>query len=393
MKVIVVVQGRFHAFDLARELTQRGALARLFTSYPKYKAAEFGVRRHFVSTVISNEIMARLWNKMPGRWRGGHNAQYYLAERFDRIVAGRLFWADILVGWSGCSLHTMHQAKRMGMITILERGSAHMLEQQKLLHDEYDMLGLSYRETHPGIVEKELLEYELADYIAIPSQFVKQSFQKYGISEKKLICNPYGVDLDHFFPATKHDNVFRIIHCGAISIRKGVQYLVRAFVELNLKNCELWLVGSITPEMAPWIKKYSRNNIVLHGPKPQNELSQYYSQCDVFCVASIEEGLAMVILQAMACGLPVICTTNSGGCDVVRNHREGFIVPIRDVNAIKENILWCYENREQCQAMGRAAQHRAQQGFTWADYGCRALENYKTISRNAQPADGFINPK
>ena len=66
----------------------------------------------------------------------------------------------------------------------------------------------------------------------------------------------------------------------------------------------------------------------------------------------------MVQAQAMACGLPVICTTNTGGADLVREGRDGFILPIRDVEAIKEKILYFYENPEACTAMGESARSR-----------------------------------
>jgi len=71
----------------------------------------------------------------------------------------------------------------------------------------------------------------------------------------------------------------------------------------------------------------------------------------------------------MACGLPVICTTNTGGEDIVREAVDGFIIPICDVEALKARILWCYENPERCREMGRAARERVARGFTWADYG------------------------
>ena len=103
------------------------------------------------------------------------------------------------------------------------------------------------------------------------------------------------------------------------------------------------------------------------------------SQGSVFCLASIEEGLAMVQPMAMACGLPVICTTNTGGADIVREGRDGFIVPIRDVDALKEKILYFYEHPDACRAMGESARLRVQAGFSWADYGNKMIAAYQKL--------------
>ena len=87
----------------------------------------------------------------------------------------------------------------------------------------------------------------------------------------------------------------------------------------------------------------------------------------------------MVQLQAMACGLPVICTTNTGGEDIIRNGKEGFVVPIRDVEALKEKILYLYNNPEKCKRMGYNAKKMVRENFTWDYYGDRIIKKYKEI--------------
>jgi glycosyltransferase involved in cell wall biosynthesis len=148
---------------------------------------------------------------------------------------------------------------------------------------------------------------------------------------------------------------------------------------LKLKDAELWLIGSLTDEIKPFLRQFSSSTIVHKGPFPEKNLYQYYSQASVFCLASIEEGFGMVQAQAMACGLPVICTTHTGAADMVRDGRDGFIVPSRDVTAIKEKILYCYENPEACRVMGESARRRVQAGFSWSDYGHKMVAAYQRI--------------
>ena len=95
------------------------------------------------------------------------------------------------------------------------------------------------------------MEYREADLIAIPSQFSRETFVSRGVPAAKLLLAPYGVNLTNFYPAPKQDQVFRIIHCGNISLRKGVHYLLQAFTELKLPGAELWLIGGLTEEIPP----------------------------------------------------------------------------------------------------------------------------------------------
>ena len=87
----------------------------------------------------------------------------------------------------------------------------------------------------------------------------------------------------------------------------------------------------------------------------------------------------MVLPQAMACGLPLICTTHTAGEDLVSNGVEGFVLPIRDVAALKDKLVYLYENRDICREMGKAALRRVASGLTWNDYGERMCQHYSRI--------------
>ncbi|PLZ68215.1 glycosyltransferase, partial [Fischerella thermalis] len=125
--------------------------------------------------------------------------------------------------------------------------------------------------------------------------------------------------------------------------------------------------------------KYQSDRILIKGTHPQQKLRWFYSQCSVFSLASIEDGFGMVIPQAMACGLPVIHTTNTGGEDIVRNGIDGFSIPIRDIEALKAKILFFYENPDKRDEMGKNALAQARQSLTWNDYGEKITDAYLQI--------------
>jgi glycosyltransferase involved in cell wall biosynthesis len=380
VKITISVLGRFWLFYLAKQLQDHNFLARLITSYPKFEAIKYGINPANVASLLIHEIHNRGWRKISRFTESLFNPQYMIFELFDRHASRHIKNdCDIFAGLSGCSLYSLRRARQMGAKTVLERGSSHMLYQRKILTEEYRKFGLEKEVVHPKVVERELTEYQEADYISIPSHFVKETFIQQGIPADKLIQTPYGVDLSNFHPVPRQDKIFRIIHCGTLSIRKGIPYLLQAFSELRLKDAELWLIGSITEEIKPFLRQFSSPAIVHKGPFPEPELYRYYSQGSVFCLASIEEGFGMVTAQAMACGLPVICTTNAGAADIIREGRDGFILPIRDVDAIKEKILYFYENPEAVRDMGESALRRVQAGFSWSDYGHKMIVAYQEI--------------
>jgi glycosyltransferase involved in cell wall biosynthesis len=380
MKVTLSVFGRSHAFYLAQQLQRRNYLKTLISTYPRFAITQYCIDPDLIRSLWQLELIARAWQRVPARINNAYNLQFWFHEHFD--LAARCHVSaksNVFVGWSGLCLYSLRQAKELGALTVVDRGCSHMVYQTKILQEEYERWGLKFTATHPGVYERELQEYEEAVRIAIPSLFAKRTFIEQGIPESKLIHVSYGTSLKEFYPVPREDNIFRIIHCGGITLRKGVQYLIQSFYELNLPDAELWLVGSLDPQIESFLAKYQSSHIILKGKQPQNRLHWFYSQCSVFCLASIEDGFGMVIPQAMACGLPVIHTTNTGGEDIVRDGVDGFRIPIRDVEALKEKILFFYENPERKAEMSKNALEQARKSLSWDDYGEKMVAAYQSM--------------
>lgn len=381
MRVSVSVGGKFHLFDLAQQLERAGCLEQLITSYPKFSVESYGIPKSKVRSIIFKEVFQRGWGKVPPYIRRLYDPQYLIHETFDHVASRLIAPCDIAVGLSSFSRRTLACAKARGAATVLECGSSHMLYQNEILAQEYKLFGARGDTIHPRVLEKGLAEYQETDYIAVPSTFVRRTFVERGIPEGKMIQVPYGVDLSQFRQIPKTDDVFRVVFVGTMSLRKGIQYLMRAFAQLRLPNSELVLIGSPSPETAPLFEQYAGSYRYLNHI-PFDQLYRYYSQGSVFAMMSLEEGLARVQPQAMACGLPVICTTNTGGEDMVRDGVDGFVIGIRDVDALKEKLTYLYEHPEVAERMGKSAKERVSSGFTWDDYGKRMISEYRRICPN-----------
>ncbi len=376
MKVVVSVGGRFHAFDLARELESHGALQRLITSYPKFVARRFGVSAEAVTSILPVELYKRTLNRLAPEKRA--NFEPSVNAMFDRLAS--LLCPkdlDVFVGWSGMSLRTLRRAQGYGALGVIERGSAHIMAQSDLLREEYELQGMRPILPHHLVVRRELAEYEEADVIAVPSSFAYQSFVERGTPASKLLLNPYGVDTEHFSPAEQPPDAFRVLFCGRASLQKGTHYLLQAFRELDLPGSELVLVGSCDPEFEPFRKRYAAPNVLWLGHRPQSELPRFYRRASVFCLPSIQEGMAMVLIQALASGLPLLITPNTGGASLVSEGENGHVVPIRSVERLKEQLLSLYTaGSEACFEMGRVSTRMVAEGYSWRDYGQRARRAY-----------------
>lgn len=343
-------------------------------------AEKYGIGRKSVKSILIHEIAERAGQRLAkslGGWDGSrilrHDLYDWHASQYIRSSS------DIFVGWADKSLFCLRKARSLGLKTVLEFGTTHRLYLEAIMQDEYKRHGFTPSKADQKIIERELEEYEECDFIAVPSIFAKKTFLEAGFKESKILLNPYGVDAELFRPGQKTDEVFRVIHCGAQSLRKGIPYLLQAFTELKLPNSELWMIGSVTAEIKPFLRKYSARNIFRMGPFSELELFRYYQQGSVFCLVSVEDGFGLVQSQAMSCGLPVVCTEHTGAADLVREGKDGFVIPVRNVEAIKEKLVYLYENPNMRAEMGASARDRVVKNFTWSHYGQRTLKAYQGL--------------
>ncbi len=383
MSVIVSCSGKFHAFALAEQLHRHSMLSGFYTSYAYQRNKLF---RKLAGRIDKESIPASLIHTTLPLAFGikGLKHDWIWNECFDRFTAFRISLRKdykVFVGWSGMSLHSIRQAKKNGKISIVERGSSHILFQNNILKEEYRKFGKDFQ-IHPKVIEKELKEYEEADFISIPSLFAKDTFLEYGIDEKKLFHNPYGTS-SHFQEGIninqKETKKFRILYLGSLTIQKGVVYLFEAIEKLSIPHnkFEIWLIGHVSDEIKSILDNYRKDNWKVFGHVDHYELPNLLNQCDVGVQSSLQEGLSMVIIQMLASGVPVIATINTGALDIIDNCTNGYIVPIRSSEAIKEKIEFLYNNPKQLSDMKKASKNTPE--MSWDSYGRRYAELVKGI--------------
>lgn len=374
MKVAVAVHGRFHAFELATQLFAAGLLSRLDTTYPAFAARRFLPSGLPLRTLPWLEAVRRVYPRLglPGK------SDLFIARSFARTLAANLPQADLLVGWSGATLEAISPARAQGMKIVLERGSTHIGHQTEILEQHHDRFGLKLSSTDPRLVERELAEYRLADFICTGSSHARQTFIDKGVPPHKVGVNPYGVDLTRFF-STDRAPTKRILFVGLVGIRKGVPWLVDAFQTLP-HDWELHLVGPVERGFETVLQNMNLERVVLRGPLPSATIPAEMRSAAIFCLPSLEEGFGMVILQAMASGLPVVASTATGGPDAGTDGRDLLLVPPADTDALTQALTRMTACDDLRRTMGACARARVADGFAWSDYGARAIALYKRIT-------------
>ena len=372
MKVIYSIGARFAgggigtvAYHAVRGLHQHGMLHRLLVG--SYRPTEIP-RERIRSLGLASRVLRKLAVYDRTNWlRHLHSLLY------DRWAAHHLEPANLFHVWGNHGWVSLRRAKALGMETVVERASSHPLFQADLLREEYARWGLTFP-IPQAVLRRAMAEMEVADYVIIPSDFVHQTFLEHGFPESKLLQVPFGTDTSRFRPTDgREPHPFRILFVGQVGIRKGAPYLLEAWQQLGWRDAELWLLGRVSSEMKAILPSHQDvPGVRLVGYTP--DLVAAYQSADVFAFPTIEEGSALVTYEALACGLPVITTPNAGS--VVRDGVEGFLLPIRDVDALATALEQLRADERLRREMGWAARARAEE-FTWEKYGDRLAQTYE----------------
>ena len=371
LKYILSASGKFWYFETAKILFQRNQLVKIITGRPPIILRKEKIPKKLI-------ISAGFFNILKYPFRSIQSMNTYLQlmsvynkKNIDRLVCNFLDKnneADVLLGLSGVSLNSGRKILDKKKIFICERASSHILYQDNLLADEYKIHNRKYNRIHNWIIENEQKEYEMADIILVPSNFVKNTFDKKNINKVNVLN--FNVNTQNFFKDTnikKSQKYFDILFVGGITLRKGLHYLIDAFNKFKHPNKRLNIVGDHSFDKDFFEKKFNNEKIVYHGHIDHLKLNELYNKAHVFVLPSIEEGFATVILQAAAAGCPVIVSENTGASEFVENNKIGYSVPIRDPIIIKNKLDILSENNNLLDEFSHNAT-KTMKEKTWSNY-------------------------
>jgi len=279
------------------------------------------------------------------------------------------------------------KARKRGMKIVVDHSIAHPAFMEKQLADEYQRYSEPFgmREDNP-FWQLVLKDCHDADVILVNSEFVKQTFVEAGFCEKKIRVVYLGVRPDFFFLKERYDfteriklnQTVRLLFTGGFGFRKGAEYLLQAVKLLLIRGVkiELTVVGSYA-EANTILEEFSSDHlpVTLVGHIPQDDLKGYLKESDIYVFPSLAEGCASSGMEAMAAGLCMVTTFESGL--PVRDGNTGYIVPSKNAVAIADKIEWLCRNPEEVEQTGRRAAAQISSCYTWEKYAEGVAEVYE----------------
>jgi len=397
MRIAIVVHGRFHAFDLAKALIKRGNEVTIYTNYPVWAVRKFGIPENVVRGFWLHGVLYRIIYKFSNsglRW----DTSGFLNSMFGRWVAAQIRKAgdpvDVVHCFSGIAAELLKDAPKPPRKTVYltVRGSSHIAVQDNLLREEEIRSKRRVERPSQTIIEREEAEYLLADRIVTLSSFAYNSFLSEGVGREKLALVPLGVNVKDFQASQeviegrceriRKGDPLRVLWVGTMSLRKGLLDYIEIVKALAGPRFQFRFVGDVPSDLRPLVASIS-DSVELIPRQRQWNLRHQYAWGDVFVFPTIEDGFAVVLAQAIACGLPVLTTTNCAGPDIVRENETGWVLPIRSPQAFVDRLRWCDQNRD---ALARIVTNTGHESIhrTWDDMA----QDFENLCRQTLSALG-----
>jgi len=394
VKALLAHPGTQHSFQLAGQLEQRGYLSRFWTGMAYLPNGRLGRSVQFLPALVQRQLANRRLEGVSANhvrtmpffeWRArrrlrmGHAQQAVMFERnaaFQRNIPQReLAESDVVIGFDTSSWLLAERALALGRVFILDQTTGHSLSFQQILpvlRRRFPEWVVEFLPRLPRLLVAEQVEHRYASRIVVASSFAGRTLIDNGVPAEKIVINSYGVDLDAFSPVSRPDSSrpFRFVFVGAMTAPKGLPLLLEAWRALAPPDAEMWLIG---PSGGHVRLIPALPGLCLIGKVPHGKLPGLLRQCDVLVLPSFHEGFGLVLLEALAAGLPVISTDATAAPDLITHGVEGFIVPVGDVDALGEVMKRFVDSPKDLAWMAQAARLCAEQ-HSWDAYGDRWMD-------------------
>lgn len=392
-KTLLAHPGTQYSYQLARQLVRHKHLYQFWTGFGLARDSWYthvlqtclplSLRKKIANRIIDGVPSQRLrtipwleWQALR-QFRQGGLSEIVLHRRNqifqEQIEAKSIQQSRVIIGFDTSSWILAERASQANKIFILDQSTTHPLAKATVLQEvsqRFPQWQEDLQSRAVNILNCEQQEYALADKIVVASSYTKKTFLEQGIAQDKIIINPYGVDLQKFCPSkyTNRERPLRFLFLGGVNARKGIPLLLQSWQSLQLMNAELWLVGPVKPSIRYLIPDLP--GLKVMGKYPHENLPALLQQCDVLVFPSYFEGFALVLLEALASGLPIITTEATAGPDLISNGKEGFLIQSGDLEALCGAMQFFVDHPDKLSSMSAAARHCAER-YSWNAYGDR----------------------
>lgn len=256
------------------------------------------------------------------------------------------------------ALETLRWTRREGVPTVLDNPNGHIRNFQQVCQTECQRWFGKNMPWHPlpQMVERVEEEYQLADRIRVYSDWGKRSMTQFGVPAEKVHVLRQTVNLERFHPAPAPPPAtgpLRVCYVGSVDLRKGFVYLLRAVRKVGARHIQLRMVGGTGGRDCARLLAREREGLQVECA-PGDSIP-VYQQSELLVVPTLEDGLPFVLVEGLACGLPVIVTEEAGAAECVRHGESGWLVPAAQVSPLAWALEEAMDRRRDLHQMGQRA--------------------------------------
>lgn len=320
-----------HLLELAEALERRGEPTHCISASERDSSARASPLRLALADPTS------VLSALPIPLSPGLRTRAFTVE-FDTYAAPRLPSAEHLIAFNGQAVAQIRAARKRGYGSVsLVSANSHLrrvADQHARARAQYPLEGSWATQ----LLRRNLAEYAAVDRIYVASRYTRESFLEQGFAEEKLSTFQFTPD-PRYRPAPEPPEMdtFNIVYIGSLSVPKGVPLLIDAFRRLSQTEVRLQLIGGwATRGMRRFIEAAcAADPRISHGPG--DPLAQLQSAA--LCVhPSYEDGFAYAPAEALACGVPVIVSEDTGMKDLIDAPSRGLVIPTGDLDVLSETI-------------------------------------------------------
>ncbi len=336
-----------------------------------------------IKTNINHELTRQFQKNIPFT-KKDESLLLKMEQKYDKQIAKLLKEEDfdIFIGYEKSCYNCFNVVKNKGKIAVLDLAQVHSNFIHELREKYPVFKSMQNEKLFQKICSVKEKEYQLMDHILTLSSFAADTLIKNGIAKERIHTVNLGFDPSKFTPKENYNlepkKNLNLLYAGTITKRKGIHILFEAVKQLD--NVTLTIVGPVLDgqDILERYKDYYTYFPFLH----HNELAKKYKEADLFVFPSFLDSWAMVVLEAMACGTPVIVSENTGSKDAVKKG-GGKIIPVDDVEALKTAIESYCKDRSLIEKDGIKA-HNVAQEYTWDNYYNQINNVISKISKDCQ---------
>jgi starch synthase len=383
--------GTQYSSHLASQLSRLGLLCKFITGLafapddPTLKLMPRTIRKRLMNRILPDSIRSEQIERIPlpevlglSRLYLGSNMEDVLYRRNksfqESISSDMLKSADSVIGFDTSSWIIAEKCKQLGKPFFLDQSIAHPRTKEIIFEDvrkRFPTWSSAITPKKERDIATEETEHRLSTKIVVASTFTKKSLIDSGLDASKITVNPYGVGKEFMKPLTRSSggSKTRFLYLGILGPRKGLPLLLETWEELELhRSAELWIAGPNNSMAEAAISKTP--GAYYKGKFPFKQVPELMSSCDCLVFPSYFEGFGLVILEAMACGMPVITSTATAGPDIIEHGVDGFVIQPGDKSALGTSMTLMATDKPLCHHMGSLAEEKAKL-FSWNSYGDR----------------------